>query len=175
MISLRGFRILVGSIVLIAHFAAIILMATFSLWFALPVRDLIGNVVAITPVAAVYSVMYYKYITANPNELESEKGKTIGKASSLTQSGVIGLFSLILVLSPIYFFLGSGVIADANIFVGGLETVFGAFIARTFGLLFPSEILGEAMIGDARGDPKKESVAPNPAAPPKDQTNPPKV
>jgi len=102
----------------------------------------------LAPIAAVYAVTYHRYISVNPNELESEKGKTIGRASALTQSGIVFLFCLILILSPIYFFPGPGVIDDASIFVGGVETIFGAFIARTFGLLFPSEILGEAMKGD---------------------------
>lgn len=148
MISLRGFRILVGSMVLVTHFSALILMAAFSLSYGLPLRDLFQNVLALAPIAAVYAVTYHRYISVNPNELESEKGKTIGRASALTQSGIVFLFCLILILSPIYFFPGPGVIDDASIFVGGVETIFGAFIARTFGLLFPSEILGEAMKGD---------------------------
>lgn len=153
MISLRGFRILVGSMVLIAHFGAILLMAGYSLWYELPTRDLVSNVVAITPIAGFYAITYYRYIAVNPNEIASEVGRNIGKASALTQSGVIGLFCLVLILIPFYFFPGPGVMEDAKIFVGGLETVFGAFLARTFGLLFPSEILGEAMQRDPQPQP----------------------
>lgn len=145
MMRLRTFRILVGSIILISHFSAIFLMAGFSLWYDLPTKELVRNVVAITPIAGLYAITYYRYIAVNPTEIASEVGRQIGRASLLTQCGVIGIFSLILVMSPIFFFPGPGVIDDATIFVGGLETVFGAFIARTFNLLFPSELLGEAM------------------------------
>lgn len=142
--ELRKFRILIGTMVLISHFLCLLLLIGYGIRYdSGDLAATISRTIVVLPIAGLYGLTYYNYITANPNIIQSEVGASLGSASVATQTGVILLFCTALIGFPVYHFT-VGVIDQASIYVGATETVFGAYIARTFGLLFPHEILGIA-------------------------------
>lgn len=141
MMTLRKFRILIGSLILASNFLCIALMVYYGLKFDEGDLEVtLSRTLVVLPIAGLYGLTYYNYITANPNEIASEIGVTLGKASVLTQICVIILFCAALLGFPLYHFT-VGAIDQASTYVGATETIFGAYVARTFGLLFPTEIL----------------------------------
>lgn len=140
-LSLRTFRIWIGSNVLVAHFLCIAIVCYFTIE-TYEVSDTIAFIGAVVPITGMYGFTYYKYITFARIKLPSEDGCEIGPASWITQMIVIGIFCLAIIVAPVWFFK-YGTEADLPSVLAVVETIFGIYIARSFTVLFPVEVLGE--------------------------------
>ncbi len=139
-ISLRKFRVLIGSLVLASHFICIGLILAFTLG-VYDIREVLTFISAIGPITGLYGFTYYRYIVFAVEKLETETGKFIGPASWVTQSLIIGLFCVTVIAAPIYFFT-DGVESDLPALLAVVETIFGVYLAKSFSTLFPPEVLG---------------------------------
>ncbi len=93
------------------------------------------------PVAATYSVIFVKYVAASPTRLQSEIGATMDLAPFLVQLLILLLFAGALIGGPAYIFLdGAQDYQNTKLVTGGVDTIFGAYLASIFGKLFPKEI-----------------------------------
>jgi len=144
--SLRTFRILIGSIVLATHFACMAIVCYFTVG-VYEVPEIITFVSAVAPITGLYGFTYYRYITFAVVKLSSEAGREISPASWVTQTVVVGAFCLAIMVAPVWFFT-AGTESDLPSTLAVVETIFGMYVARSFSVLFPVEVLGESQSDD---------------------------
>ena len=141
MISIRKTRLLLGWIVLISHFLAIFLLFYYGMKHHRPnpISETLQGVLSVAPITAIYVVAFVRYSTLRGGDIEDEKDGKVQKSSFYIQLFIISIFSIFLVGGIIYFFeTGSIMFKDISLFTGGLDTIFGAYLAIIFNRLFPT-------------------------------------
>jgi len=111
------------------------------------VPEIITFVSAVAPITGLYGFTYYRYITFAVVKLSSEAGREISPASWVTQTVVVGAFCLAIMVAPVWFFT-AGTESDLPSTLAVVETIFGMYVARSFSVLFPVEVLGESQSDD---------------------------
>ena len=141
-LTLRAFRVLIGSLILATHFGCIGLVFYFTK-DKYDVSQILTFVSAVAPITGLYAYTYWRYIVFAREKLASEQNETVSVAASITQLAVIGLFCLVVMCAPLYFFGPNGTETDLPSVLAVVETIFGIYLARSFSTLFPVEVLGE--------------------------------
>ena len=144
--SLRSFRILIGTVILATHFACIAIVCYFTVG-VYEVPEIITFISAVAPITGLYGYTYYRYITFAVIKLSSEAGREISPASWITQTVVVGVFCVAIMAAPVWFFT-AGTESDLSSTLAVVETIFGMYVARSFSVLFPVEVLGESQSDD---------------------------
>lgn len=144
--NLRTFRITIGSIVLVTHFACMAIVCYFTLGIY-EVPEIITFISAVAPITGLYGFIYYRYISFAVVKLSSEAGREVSPASWITQTVVVGAFCVAIIGAPIWFFT-IGTESDLPSTLAVVETIFGMYVARSFSVLFPVEVLGESQSDD---------------------------
>jgi hypothetical protein len=137
-------RLWLGSAVLFTHFAAIVVIFVAGLRLRYDIQMLLSFSAAITPLAATYGLLFVKYLTIAPNQLESEYGRTVDAWPFAVQGMIVAMFCVVLIGASAFAILGSTDDALRALYPGLVETVFGAYLATIFGRLFPPEIVEQA-------------------------------
>ena len=142
MLNLRNVRFIFGSTVLIAHFGTAAVFFVLGQKYLDRPQDVIQGVLTVAPVAAVYSVMFVKYVAANAQVRQSEISESMSGGAFSIQLLILMAFGLALLGGTIFLFERAEFAADdVKLFTGMIDTLFGAYMASIFGKLFPNEIL----------------------------------
>lgn len=106
-----------------------------------PISETMQGVITIAPITAVYVVAFIRYASLKPSEIDDEDGHSVPYGSFSVQYFVLILFVVSLVGGIVWLF-ESGMLRfeDIPLFTGGLETVFGAYLAIIFHKLFPASV-----------------------------------
>ncbi|MCA9458236.1 MAG: hypothetical protein KC587_16340 [Nitrospira sp.] len=154
MIRTRTVRMILGTTILISHFGGMAFYIIFATSF-LDWNGVLQGVLSLAPITSVYAVLFVKYCGHASTSLESEKpendpGYDISAFFGLSLPVVLFLLALFGGLFIIFNFDTSMMPA----FTGGLDTIFGAFLATVFSSLFPDELFQEKR---SRGVPSRRS------------------
>lgn len=141
-LTLRTFRVLIGSLILVTHFGCIGLVLYFTI-DNYDASQILTFISAVAPITGLYAYTYWRYIVFARERLASEQNKSVSAAAWITQLSVIGLFCLAVMCAPLYFFGPKGTETDLPSVLAVIETIFGIYLARSFSTLFPVEVLGE--------------------------------
>lgn len=143
MISVRSSRLVIGWTVLLSHFIAIGLIFYYgsNRFGENTISEVMQGVLSVAPVTAIYVVAFVRYSTIRREELTDEYEQEFYISSFAVQYFVIALFSGSLVAGIIILF-ETGILRfqDIPIFTGGLDTIFGAYLAVIFHRLFPAKV-----------------------------------
>ncbi|MBM3603943.1 MAG: hypothetical protein FJX25_04110 [Alphaproteobacteria bacterium] len=136
--SARGVRYCFGTIILMAHFGAILLYGSIGFVRLPDIDDVAALILTITPLTALYFMAFMRYVVLDAPAADTSPGPS--KASFLVQLSVIIIFCIFLLPIGGYVFW-SGKIDNQNISVltGLIETLFGAYLAVIFYTLFPEK------------------------------------
>jgi hypothetical protein len=141
-LNIRSVRYIFGCVVLVAHFGTAAMYFFVGQRYLDSLEEVIQGMLTVAPVAAVYSVMFVKYVTSNPEVRASEQGSLMALDAFMVQLGILLAFGLTLIGGTLVLFEQGQVAAEnVKLFTGIVDTLFGGYMAAIFGKLFPSEIL----------------------------------
>jgi hypothetical protein len=132
----RSFQYLCGLTVLFTHVLAVALIATATRFS--DIRDQIGSILIVIPITLVYASAFVRYVVTNAVPAAPLKAvETFDPMAAATMYLVVVIFCASLVYVVIKFvFLSSYQVNEFKMWLGAVETAFGALIGIVFERLF---------------------------------------
>jgi hypothetical protein len=139
------FRYTAGTILLSIHFIAIAIISTS--WRFDMLDDQIGSVLSVIPVTLVYVLAFVKYVVTNAAGQQAAEAP-FNLPATLVMLFIIVLFSISLLYVVIKFaYFSSYRVEELKMWLGVVETGFGALIGLIFERLFGVKIEREEIPG----------------------------
>jgi hypothetical protein len=135
--QMRAVRLYTGITVLVAHLLGIALFLVVGYEpLGGDFGEIFKGIAAIAPVSAVYVTAFLNYILNAPPGNDTA---LFPQSSFVVQYGLVVVFSIALLAIPGYILFSDHIPSDyAAVAAGGVDAIFGAYIALIFNRLFPT-------------------------------------
>ena len=131
----HSFRYLSGITVLATHIVAVALIATASRFS--DITDQIGSILVVIPVTLVYASAFIRYVVNNSTTDATRNLERFDPMAAATMYLVVFVFCISLLYVVVKFvFLSSYKVNEFKMWLGAVESAFGALIGLVFERLF---------------------------------------